>query len=80
MRSQTCFGPSAVRILPLSVIFDLHAYPPVNVYIGGGGQFGIIVEFVFQVHPYAGPFTSGLLPITGSDANLESLLKTRQES
>ncbi|RPD55588.1 FAD-binding domain-containing protein [Lentinus tigrinus ALCF2SS1-7] len=28
---------------------------------GGGGQFGIVVEFVFKVHPYAGPFTGGLL-------------------
>ncbi|CDO72819.1 hypothetical protein BN946_scf185002.g4 [Trametes cinnabarina] len=40
---------------------------------GGGGQFGIVVEFVFRTHPYAGPFGSGIIAYPGSE--LESVLK-----
>ncbi|KAI0765190.1 FAD-binding domain-containing protein [Fomes fomentarius] len=32
---------------------------------GGGGQFGIVVEFVFRAHPYAGPFSAGVLAYPG---------------
>lgn len=34
---------------------------------GGGGQFGVVVEFVFRGHPYAGPLGSGILVYSGSD-------------
>lgn len=32
---------------------------------GGGGQFGIVVGFVFRAHPYAGPFSAGILAYPG---------------
>ncbi|RDX41665.1 FAD-binding domain-containing protein [Lentinus brumalis] len=42
---------------------------------GGGGQFGIVVEFVFKVHPYAGPFTGSLLVCPVADkADLVKIL------
>ncbi|KAI0824925.1 FAD-binding domain-containing protein [Trametes gibbosa] len=34
---------------------------------GGGGQFGIVVEFVFKAHPYAGPFGSGIIAYPGTE-------------
>ncbi|KAG7089811.1 hypothetical protein E1B28_011460 [Marasmius oreades] len=34
---------------------------------GGGGQFGIAVEFTFKVHPSAGPFGSGIIAYPGSE-------------
>ncbi|KAI9061591.1 FAD-binding domain-containing protein [Trametes sanguinea] len=44
---------------------------------GGGGQFGIVVEFVFKTHPYAGPFGSGIIAYPGTE--LENVLKVIQE-
>ncbi|EIW51598.1 FAD-binding domain-containing protein [Trametes versicolor FP-101664 SS1] len=40
---------------------------------GGGGQFGIVVEFVFKTHPYAGPFGSGVIAFPGTE--LASILQ-----
>lgn len=40
---------------------------------GGGGQFGIVVEFVFKAHPSAGPFGSGVLAYPGTE--IEKVLK-----
>ncbi|GJE93919.1 FAD-binding domain-containing protein [Phanerochaete sordida] len=34
---------------------------------GGGGQFGVVVELVFKVHPYAGPFGAGVLAFPGTE-------------
>lgn len=34
---------------------------------GGGGQFGIVVEFVFKVHPPVGPISSGILAFPGTE-------------
>ncbi|KAI0336576.1 FAD-binding domain-containing protein [Cubamyces sp. BRFM 1775] len=34
---------------------------------GGGGQFGIVVEFVFKTYPYAGPFASGIIAYPGTE-------------
>lgn len=36
-------------------------------FIGGGNQFGIIVEFLFKTHPSAGPFSVGTLIYEGSE-------------
>ena len=40
---------------------------------GGGGQFGIVVEFTFKVYPPAGPIGSGILAYPGTE--LENVLK-----
>ncbi len=49
--------------------------PDVQPLPGGGGQFGIVVEFVFKVHPYTGPFTGGLLVCPVADkADLAKIL------
>ncbi|KAH9849000.1 FAD-binding domain-containing protein [Lenzites betulinus] len=43
---------------------------------GGGGQFGIVVEFIFKVHPYAGPFGSGIIAYPGTEiANVLEIIK-----
>ncbi|TBU47887.1 FAD-binding domain-containing protein [Dichomitus squalens] len=34
---------------------------------GGGGQFGVVVEFVFKTHPPAGPISSGILAFPGTE-------------
>ncbi|KAI0747192.1 FAD-binding domain-containing protein [Daedaleopsis nitida] len=44
---------------------------------GGGGQFGIVVEFVFKTHPFSGPFCSGLLVYPGSE--FDGVLETINE-
>ncbi|KAI8971293.1 FAD-binding domain-containing protein [Trametes punicea] len=44
---------------------------------GGGGQFGIVVEFVFRTHPYAGPFGSGVVAYSGTE--LGNVLKIIEE-
>ncbi|KAI0765178.1 FAD-binding domain-containing protein [Fomes fomentarius] len=44
---------------------------------GGGGQFGIIAEFVFKVHPYSGPFSSGVIAYPG--AEIENILQVINE-
>ncbi|KAH9930455.1 FAD-binding domain-containing protein [Epithele typhae] len=41
---------------------------------GGGGQFGIVVEFVFKVLPSVGPISAGFMAFPGSA--VESLAKT----
>ncbi|KAK7039153.1 hypothetical protein VNI00_010057 [Paramarasmius palmivorus] len=41
---------------------------------GGGGQFGIVVEFTFKVYPYVGPIGSGMIAYPGSE--LGQVLKT----
>ncbi|KAI0366057.1 FAD-binding domain-containing protein [Pilatotrama ljubarskyi] len=44
---------------------------------GGGGQFGVVVEFVFKTIPYAGPFGSGVIAYPGT--SLADVLKTIKE-
>ncbi|KAI0634698.1 FAD-binding domain-containing protein [Trametes polyzona] len=44
---------------------------------GGGGQFGIVVEFVFKTHPYAGPYGSGIIAYPGTE--FENVLRIIQE-
>lgn len=37
--------------------------------LGGGNQFGIVVEFVIKAFPTWGPFTVGVLAIPGKEIN-----------
>ncbi|KAH9945031.1 FAD-binding domain-containing protein [Epithele typhae] len=34
---------------------------------GGGGQFGVVVEFLFKTYPAAGPISSGILAYPGAE-------------
>ncbi|KXN83438.1 hypothetical protein AN958_01452 [Leucoagaricus sp. SymC.cos] len=36
---------------------------------GGGGQFGVVVEFVLRAFPHAGPYTSGIMAYSGTEIN-----------
>lgn len=44
---------------------------------GGGGQFGVVVEFVFKVHPSSGPYGTGVLAYPGTE--IEKVVKTIKE-
>lgn len=60
-------GTSSILSVRDSVLTSSHLS------LGGGGQFGIVAEFVFKVHPYSGPFSSGVIAYPG--AEIENILQ-----
>lgn len=49
---------------------------PAKGILGGGSQFGVVVEFVFKLYPYEGPYGSGVLAYKGSElANVTKVIQ-----